>query len=128
MKEAELRANPQCHRCGRLWGHTGLPIIHKMVIERHVLNLPAIQRQTGLAMMLGSARLASHMGPGEDMTVLVDSEVRYLCGHCLVEVTLPGLPSMEASALAAPAAESTPPTPTAGPAAPDSPDSPACAG
>lgn len=69
MKESELREAATCARCSRKIGETRAPLFYRLKIERHMLNLGALQRQNGLAMMLGgNGLLAAVMGPDEDMT------------------------------------------------------------
>ena len=71
LKEAELRALATCAHCHKKISETGIPTFFKVTIESHILNIPAIQRQQGLGMILGGG-LALHMGADEDMTVTLD--------------------------------------------------------
>lgn len=92
LDEAELRALCTCSACGRKIGQTAIPILWKVSLERHGLNLPAIQRQQGLGQMLGgNARLAMVMGSGEPMTIpLMDRVTVMVCDECACAVnTLP---------------------------------------
>lgn len=87
LKEPELRKHSSCARCGMLIGHTMLPMLYLVTVERHGLNLPALQRQTGLAMMMGgNGVLAYHMGANEDMTTpLMEAGKVMICEPCSTE-------------------------------------------
>lgn len=83
MKEKELRELSTCAHCGKKIGQTPTPIMWKVTFERHMLNIPALQRQHGLAMMLGgNGLLASVMGPDEDMTAELESGTVMICDSC----------------------------------------------
>jgi hypothetical protein len=82
MNEKELREHADCIICGKPIGHTGLPAFLTVEIKNWSVNLDAVQRQTGLAMMLGSARIAQAMGADEEMATLVDSTELTLCWEC----------------------------------------------
>lgn len=84
MKEHELRAACVCVACQRKLGETGSPCFLRVTFEQHMLNLPAIQRQHGLGMMLnGHGGLARVMGPDEDMTVTFEPpRTMTLCAEC----------------------------------------------
>lgn len=81
MKEAELRAAATCHVCKRKIGETRLPLLYRVHIERHILNMAALQRQQGLGMMIGGM-LASVMGPDEDMTTMIHQCTVTVCEPC----------------------------------------------
>lgn len=68
MKESELRAAAKCAVCHNKIGASRVPMFWRLRIERHMLNLGALERQQGLGMMLGHGGLAMAMGPDEDMT------------------------------------------------------------
>lgn len=85
MKEAELREVCQCTICGRKPGETSSPIFWLVKLERFMLDATAIQRQTGLAMMMGSARLAAVMGPDEDMAHPIGDCALSVCEECALE-------------------------------------------
>lgn len=83
MKEKELRDCAKCAMCGRLIGDSGLPMFWRVHIERHGVKMEVVQRQTGLALLLGNAALAYAMGPDEDMTVpLMDPVTLTVCETC----------------------------------------------
>ena len=84
LKEKELRALATCANCRRKIGQTELPIFYVVTIERHGLDSRAINRQQGLAMMLGNNGLiANIMGPDEDMTVrLMEPRRIMICEDC----------------------------------------------
>lgn len=83
MKEAELRRYATCSLCGQKIGHTGLPLFWTVTIERFGVDMQAVQRQQGLAMFLGSAALAMHMGADEQMARRVMEPVTLsVCESC----------------------------------------------
>ena len=84
MKEAELRENAECKICNRKLGQLPIPIFHIVRIERFGLDMAAVARQQGLAMMLdGHAHLASVMGPDEDMAKSLCKAKLMICDECL---------------------------------------------
>lgn len=89
MKEKELRECASCVMCGKKIGACGVPIFYRVRIETHVVDLAAVQRQQGLAMMLGgNGLLASVMGPDEEMTKMPAEPVELtVCGACVVTNT-----------------------------------------
>lgn len=90
MKERELRQHAYCSLCRNPIGHTGLPLFWRVTIERFGVEMGAVQRQSGFAMMLGSADLAAAMGPDEDMAKPVHEPiVLTVCETCAVECDLP---------------------------------------
>jgi hypothetical protein len=84
MREAELRKHSTCAACGKKIGHAGVPIFWTVEIERHGLKRDALDRQMGLTQMLGGhARLASVMGPNEEMTTPLIKPVKLtICEPC----------------------------------------------
>lgn len=87
MKEAELRAVAKCAGCDKPFGHTGLPLFWRVTIERYGVDALAIQRQTGLEMMLGGhVAIAQAMGPNEDMAKpMMEPVTVTLCEHCAIQ-------------------------------------------
>lgn len=86
LKEKELRELAQCRVCEKKIGELPVPIIWKITAENHGVDLRAVSRQNGLAMMMGgNAALAQAMGPDEDMTVPMHEETCMICGQCLLE-------------------------------------------
>lgn len=68
MKEAELRKHTACSFCGKkLLSNGGLPLFWRVTVERFGIDMMAVQRQHGLGMVIGSAAIASVMGPDEDL-------------------------------------------------------------
>ena len=89
MKETELRKHATCSLCRNKIGHTGLPLFWKVTVERFGVDLLAVQRQQGLAMMIG-APLAGVMGPDETMArPMMDAKVLTVCETCACEQDLP---------------------------------------
>lgn len=84
MREKELREHAICNLCKEKIGKTGIPMFWVLKIERHGVKLDAVQRQTGLAMVLGgSAELAGVMGPDEEMTIpMMDPVSLTICEDC----------------------------------------------
>lgn len=98
MKAKELREAAICAHCKRPFGHTQYPLFWRITIERLGVDMPAIQRQDGLAMVLGgNAALADVMGPDEDLTRPMQEPVTItLCQQCaLSEPVLIGVLAME---------------------------------
>jgi hypothetical protein len=55
-------------------------------IERHFVDLHAVQRQDALATMLGSTAIARAMGPDEEMTrPAMDALTITICEDCSTE-------------------------------------------
>lgn len=82
MKEKELRKCATCAICGNKIGKSGMPMFWRVKIERHGIDAGAVQRATGLGMMIG-AGLAAVMGPDEEMTVpLMDPVTVTVCEMC----------------------------------------------
>jgi len=90
MREDELRKRGTCSACGKGIGHTGLPLFWTLKIERHGVDMQALNRQQGLTMMLGGeAALARVMGPDDEMTKTVMGPVDVtLCEKCAMEPVL----------------------------------------
>lgn len=84
MKERELREHAECNYCGRKVGVCRSPWFQVIEVKTFAIELSAIQRQTGLAMML-NPMLAMHMGPDEDMATVVDTEKTTMCFECWAE-------------------------------------------
>ena|SRR3990167_324871 len=84
MKEEELRKYAVCGLCQQKIGASSFPTFYRVTLERFMLDPGAIQRQTGLTMMLGgSARLAQVMGTDEEMThSVMDKESFAVCEDC----------------------------------------------
>ncbi len=84
MREKELRERATCAACGRKIGHAGTLTFWTVKIERHGLKHDALERQQGLAMMLGgSGALASVMGPDEEMTTpMMEPVTATICDPC----------------------------------------------
>lgn len=81
-----------CSKCGKGLGHSGDICSTRVVVTRLVMNLNAIQRQTGLEMMLGSAALAEVMGRNEELLVsLGDADTLLLCDDCAMNTTVMAL-------------------------------------
>lgn len=89
MKEKELRECGICGICGEKIGKSGVPMFWRVMIECLGVDLAAVQRQTGLAMMLGGhAGIAAAMGPDEEMTVpLMDPVTLIVCETCCTKTT-----------------------------------------
>lgn len=87
MKERELRQHATCSLCRQKIGHTGLPLFWTVKIEHFGIDAAAVQRQQGLAMMLGgNGALALAMGPDEEMTMpMMDPLTLTVCERCASE-------------------------------------------
>lgn len=83
LRERELREMTNCALCGKPFGHTGLPLFWRVTVERFGVDMRAVQRQTGLADVIGSAAIAMHMGPDEVMAKPVMEPVKLtVCETC----------------------------------------------
>ncbi len=83
MKEQEIRKRANCAVCTKPIGHTQLPLFWIVKIERHGINMRAIQQQDGLAFLLGgNSRLAQVMGTDEEITTTLIDVTVTLCEHC----------------------------------------------
>lgn len=87
MKEAELRQQATCAHCQRKIGESRRPMFYTVTIARHGIDLAAVRRQQGLAMMLGwgvgSGFIANVMGPDEEMTIpLMETGTITICEDC----------------------------------------------
>lgn len=86
MRARELREHATCTVCKKPIGHTGLPLFWTLRLVRHGLNLPALQRQSGLEQFFnGHVALAQIMGADEDMTQEMMSVEVTLCENCAME-------------------------------------------
>lgn len=83
LKQHELS---KCAVCSEGVAHNNDLTFYRITIEMHVINVGAVQRQTGLEMFLNSAVLAGVMGPDEAMSVVLN-EVRpaMLCFNCALK-------------------------------------------
>lgn len=91
MKERELRLYTNCSICHKPIGHTGLPCFSRVTIERIGIRMAPVQRQTGLAMLLGgSAALAQVMGADEEMTESIGGVTTLsICEACYLQPIMP---------------------------------------
>lgn len=83
LTQRELLEHPNCTHCGRKLGQCNSIFSWRVTLEQHGINLPALQRQHGLAMFLGSGKLAQIMGGDEDATKRIDDPLTlHVCGEC----------------------------------------------
>ena len=101
MKERELREIAKCALCHQPFGHEGLPLFWRVKIERYGVDLAAVQRQTGLAMMFnGNGAIAAVMGPDEDMAKRIGDSTEFtVCEKCALsqEYSIAGLDELATS-------------------------------
>lgn len=87
MKERELRRHAVCSLCKAQIGQASLPIFYRIKIERFMLDLGVVQRQTGLGLLLGNGLLAMHMGPDEEMAnSVMDQLTLVACHNCSTDL------------------------------------------
>jgi len=81
MKQRDLKP---CLLCGKGVMHDNNLAFYRVRIQHLFANVPAINRQIGLQMMMGgNAAIAHVMGPDEDMALPVGDEVdALLCQEC----------------------------------------------
>ena len=85
MKEAELRKHANCSLCTQPILASGLPLFYRVTIERFGIDLTAVRRQSGLAMMIGHAGIAAAMGPDDDMAKpIMETVVLTVCEPCSI--------------------------------------------
>lgn len=89
MREDELRAMATCSHCGRGIGASGLPLFWRIKVERFGLDLSELQKQQGLAMMLGgNGLLARIMGPDAELArPLMEAVTLSICEPCGTAMT-----------------------------------------
>jgi len=86
MKEKELRQRTRCVNCDLLIGETRVPLFYVLRIERHAIDLNAVQRKAGLGSFLGSPMLATVMGPDEEMTrPIMEPMTVTICERCAIQ-------------------------------------------
>lgn len=87
MKQNELK---KCAECNKGMMHSGNPIFYRVTVERMCVNLPAVERQHGLELMLGrNPVLASVMGPNEDIAVPLGGRIQVLvCQDCSIRLSV----------------------------------------
>jgi hypothetical protein len=93
MKEEELRTLTTCAVCGKKLGQCiagKLPMFYVVKVQQYILDNDALQRQQGLAMMMGgNGLLASVMGPDEDMAKATgEEEKKMVCTTCMAKTLL----------------------------------------
>lgn len=59
MKEAELRKRANCSRCKKKLGESGSPVFAVVRQQDYIVNMAAVQRQTGLGLILGAGLAAT---------------------------------------------------------------------
>lgn len=76
----------KCIGCGEGVAHDNQMVFYTLNIRTQILNLPAMQRQYGLELLMGGrqhgAVLANVMGPDEDMAVETSNHNVWLCIFC----------------------------------------------
>lgn len=85
MKQSEIKP---CAGCGKGVAHDNSITFYEVKIGYRFLNVAAIQRQTGLEMMLGDAGLASVMGADEDIGISLSDVEALVCLSCAMSKTL----------------------------------------
>lgn len=88
IKQRELKP---CALCKRGVAHDGNILFWRIRFDRLGLNVPAIERQHGLELLLGSPRLAQAMGPDADIAKIIDGDHEALVCEPCVEEKLVGL-------------------------------------
>ncbi len=86
MKEKELRQLSTCSFCNeKLFANNVVPMFWTMKVSQYILDTAALQRQTGLEMMMGGAAgLAQVMSPNEDLAKEIGEEKTLsVCMECM---------------------------------------------
>ncbi len=58
---------------------------HRLVVERHLLDLQSLNQRMGLSMMVGSEAVADVMGAPERVSVCFGRRELLVCAPCMVE-------------------------------------------
>jgi hypothetical protein len=83
IKQRDLKP---CAFCGKGVGNGNNICCLRVKVTRLMINVGAVQRQTGLEMMLGSPALAAVMGTDEDVLKPLGDEVDALiCDNCAMD-------------------------------------------
>lgn len=80
MKQREIK---KCAACDQGMMHSGQITFYHVRLRHMVVNLPAVQRQSGLEQMLGPcAFVAQHIGPDEDLAQQLSEFEVLVCMKC----------------------------------------------
>lgn len=84
MKEKELRERATCAVCGERIGASMIPAFFVIRAQRYIVDMRAVQRQSGLESVMGGAvALAQVMGPNENLANPVGPEFSItICADC----------------------------------------------
>ena len=86
MKQSDIEP---CVGCNKGVAHTRAITFYVLRIGYRAINLPVVQRQTGLEMMLGNAAIASVMGPDEDIAIALGDDRNVLvCLDCAMRMPI----------------------------------------
>lgn len=87
MKERELRQHATCSLCRQKIGACGIPLFYRLTVERFGVQIDAVRRQSGLAMLLGgNGVIARAMGTDEEMaSPVMEKLVLVVCESCSTE-------------------------------------------
>ena len=86
MKIEALRACDVCHQPVSGKTRDGNAIdFHRLVVERHLLDFASLKQHAGLSLMLGSAQLASAMGPSNRGSFVINAHEVLVCNPCFDE-------------------------------------------
>ncbi len=58
---------------------------HRLVVERHLLDVASVNQRMGLSMFLGSEAIADVMGAPERASICFDRRELLICSPCMVE-------------------------------------------
>lgn len=85
VRQSEIRP---CCMCGLGVAHSNQICCTRVQVTRLVVNVPAVQRQHGLELMLGGAApLAAVMGPDEEMLkALGPAATLFICDRCAMQM------------------------------------------
>ena len=95
-----------CIGCNKGVAHDGEITFYRISFDIMMFNAAAIKRQHGLEMMVGSAMIASIMGPNEDLAVALGQPIHALvCDGCASKFPLAALHEIHNDRLESAAAE-----------------------
>ncbi len=88
MKQNELRDKATCNLCKNKIGAGQLPMFFTLSMKQYVIDMQALQRHSGLEMMLNPA-IAAVMGPDEDLAKEAGKTDLVICYDCYVHKNPP---------------------------------------
>lgn len=73
-----------CLLCGKGMMHAGSITFFRITIERHLIDVRAVERAHGMELLMGDAKLANVMGPNEALAKQIDTNTVLICEPCSI--------------------------------------------